>query len=78
MELTILAAMEATKWTPDRGCWWTDLTVAMAINQGTKMGWLLRTSVTQVEWTQKGADAVADYVDEFNRLKGHLEEHGMI
>ena len=35
-------------------CWWHDEEVEAAITAGVAQGWLRRTSLTQVEWTEAG------------------------
>jgi len=56
MENIVQIAMEETKnW---KVCWWSNELVSAVIDYGVKVGWLYRSSVTQVEWTQEGFEAV--------------------
>lgn len=38
--------------------WWLDEETNEIINEGVNMGWLLRPSTTQVEWTEAGVAAI--------------------
>lgn len=40
--------------------WWDDAEAAASLNIAVQNEWVLRTSATQVEWTQKGVDAVKE------------------
>lgn len=56
-------AMNATRkpYTPTNNyLWWDDLVIVNVLLQAEKLGWVKRTSHTQVEWTQAGVDAVKE------------------
>lgn len=38
--------------------WWLDDLTNAIINEGVRLGWLFRPSTTQVEWTEKGVEAI--------------------
>ena len=60
METIVIIAMNKTKgW---GSCWWMDELTNAVIDEAVKLGWLLRPSTTQVEWTEKGVEAVKDFI----------------
>jgi len=40
--------------------WWGDAEVVASISIAVQNGWVLRTSITQVEWTEKGVEAAKE------------------
>lgn len=56
MEKIVEVAMNKTK--DFQTCWWHDSLICAVIDEAARLGWVLRTSVTQVEWTEKGVEAV--------------------
>lgn len=63
-------------------CWYNDPERSHIVDTAAKNGWLLRTSHTQVEWTQKGIDVLEAYDnnndDEVKKAKEVLHKHGYI
>jgi hypothetical protein len=58
METIMTNAMEKTHgWDT---CWWNDPMTNMVINYGVKKGWLIRSSVTQVQWSSHLFDRLPD------------------
>lgn len=51
----VIAMKKTTGW---ESCWWDDELIQAVLRGAADMGWVLRTSHTQVEWTQKGIDVV--------------------
>lgn len=60
MEKIVLLAMKKTK--DYSFLWYEDELVCAIIEEAIKLGWLLRTSHTQVEWTEKGAQTYRESV----------------
>ena len=38
--------------------WYNDALINSSLRIGIEKGWILRTSITQVEWTDKGAEEI--------------------
>lgn len=53
MEKIVLLAMRKTK--DYSVLWYDDELIVAIIEEAIKLGWVLRTSHTQIEWTEKGA-----------------------
>jgi hypothetical protein len=66
----MIAIRQAMRKTTTPGLnWWDILSIDAMINTGVALGWLLRTSTSQVEWTESGVKAC----DELIKLTGRYE-----
>ncbi len=52
--LMLIAVFEAN--TMPTCCWWNDPCANRLVNDAVRYGWIRRTSTTQIEWTESGAD----------------------
>lgn len=55
MEVIVALAIDRTK--DYKYLWYEDKLICAIISEAVNLGWVLRTSITQVEWTEKGAEA---------------------
>lgn len=65
--ILVQEAMERTKnWNT---AWWLGKEINDIINEGVNMGWLLRPSTTQVEWTEKGMEAIKTCINPLENMR---------
>lgn len=55
--------------------WWGDAEVVASIGIAVQNGWVLRTSITQVEWTEKGVEAAKEmkHLAEVNAIQSPVK-----